>query len=198
MKKYIFAAIALAFWGTQFTYATSIVDGGDKQSAREVATPGVPAQQDAAQATAAWTDDQMQAMTAPADAETAPATEVTTLKAAAEATTIATESAAPDVKITGTPRAVKRALAKRDGVSQKHEGGRAIGAVSLVFGILGFLVGWILWPIGLAFALLAIVFGIFGMVTGRGVGMSIAGFILGLLTIILPVLIVALLIAALV
>lgn len=87
----------------------------------------------------------------------------------------------------------KRERAQRP--SRKHDGGGILGILALVFGILGFLLAWFVWPLGILFALTAIILGAIGL-GGENRGMSLVGLILGILTILIPVLIIAVIIAA--
>lgn len=80
--------------------------------------------------------------------------------------------------------------------SRKHDGGGILGILALVFGILGFLLAWFVWPLGILFALTAIILGAIGL-GGENRGMSLVGLILGILTILIPVLIIAIIVAAL-
>lgn len=87
---------------------------------------------------------------------------------------------------------------KRVKRGKRTHAGKAPGILSLVFGILGLLIGWTaVWFIGLLFALMAIIFGAIAIGSDRGRGMGIAGLILGILTIIVPVLLIALILATL-
>lgn len=79
--------------------------------------------------------------------------------------------------------------------SRTHDGSGILGILALVFGLLGFLLGWFFWPIGILFGLTAIILGAIGL-GGEQRGMALVGLIFGILTIVLPVLIVALIIAA--
>lgn len=81
---------------------------------------------------------------------------------------------------------------------KQQEGDSILGILALVFGILGFIIAWVFFPLGLLFAIAAIVLGAIGMGGGRsGRGMAIGGLILGILTIVIPILIVALILAIL-
>lgn len=95
-----------------------------------------------------------------------------------------------------TKKSVKKTKPLRE--AQRNNGGSAFGILALVFGLLGFLLAFVLWPVGLLFGITAIVLGAIGLGGGRsGRGMAVVGLILGILTIVIPVLIIALVIAIL-
>ena len=79
--------------------------------------------------------------------------------------------------------------------SRKHASGGIIGILALVFGALGFVLAWVVWPVGILFAITAIILGAIGM-GGEKRGLALGGLILGILTFLIPVLIVAIIIAA--
>ncbi len=70
-----------------------------------------------------------------------------------------------------------------------------LGILSFVFGLVGFLVVWFFWPVGLLFAITAIVLGAIGMSGDKRI-FALAGLILGVLTIVIPVLLIAVILAA--
>jgi len=70
--------------------------------------------------------------------------------------------------------------------------GKALGIISLIFGLLGLLVGWVLGiflpflPFGeLYFSVVAIVCGIVGICVQEKKGMAIAGLVLGMVAFVL-------------
>jgi hypothetical protein len=79
--------------------------------------------------------------------------------------------------------------------------GKALGIISLIFGLIGLLLGWLIWiffPIlGYIVPGVAIVTGIIGIVVDDSKGMAIAGLILGaiglIVIIVLPIIFVLIL-----
>jgi|GEM_PF-5209414 len=91
----------------------------------------------------------------------------------------------------------KKIKRERPGKTKRsHEGGGTIGILAIVFGGLGFILAFVAFPVGLLFAIAAIVLGAIGM-GGEKRGLALGGLILGVLTILIPVLLVAVILAAL-
>lgn len=94
---------------------------------------------------------------------------------------------------------VKRHKVKRERPGKEkrsHDSGGTLGILALVFGILGFVLAWIFFPVGLLLAIAAIVLGAIGM-GGEKRGMALGGLIMGILTILIPVLLIGLIFAIL-
>ena len=67
--------------------------------------------------------------------------------------------------------------------------GNTFGIIALIFGIIGLCCGWILSYIGLVFPVVAIVCGAIGMKKDDSAGMSIAGLVLGIISVICTIVI---------
>jgi hypothetical protein len=179
------------------SFATSTPSGDKEKSMKTSVNPGIATPE--ASITAGMIDDnELVGTPASAAAEEAVAQEAPKAVSDVEATTGATEKVVYFQNAKKQQRFEKRVEKVKKRIAKKQDGGSSIlGVLALVFGLLGFLLGWLIWPIGLLFAIAAIILGAIGMGGGRpGKGMAIVGLIFGILTIVLPVLIIALLIAA--
>lgn len=185
MKKAILCFVAAASLWMQPLMASSSHEGGEKNHKKEMQSPGGQASLGEAGPSAGMPT------AVQADAG------VTTTAASTSTEVVRIEDHATDTKVVAKSHHKTQPLKVLREARQHEGGGPTFGILSLVLGLLGFIFGWVLWPVGLLFAVLAIVFGAIGMSGGRrGKGMAIAGLIFGILTIVLPVLIVALIIAA--
>lgn len=176
MKRILLGFGIVALMCAQPVMAGSSREGGEKQSQK-----------------------QMRAPEAAAPGEMAPVSEMETTEAIPSATnaktviantpSVSTDATAND-HVAVTKSHHKPLILKLLDKKSTHEGSYTFGMLSLIFGVLGFVFAWFLWPLGLALALCAIIFGVIGLLGGRsGRGMAIAGLVLGFLTLLLPVLI---------
>lgn len=183
--------------------AGSSIDGGEKQrkqdTGRQMAQPAIGDQVQPGAATAEMTSP---SATTSETGSTATATSKTTgsvIDATRQTNARVTDPEAGESEKVIKSRHDKHKILKDKPLREhrKHAGGNIIGILALVFGILAFLLGWVLWPVGLLFAITAIILGAIGIGRDSGRVMAIIGMILGILAILIPILIVALLLALL-
>lgn len=192
MKIKIFlTACATALLITPSTFATSSNEtAGQEKTLAPAHAPAAPAQMGTT--TRMLPDDTRPVETAPSPTTT---TKTATTKAV---TTTATR------KTDNTPATTKASIrqerkAARQAAHGPHDApmrGNGFAVASMVLGILAITVGWAFVPVGLAMALLAVIFGGIGLAPGRrGKGMAIVGLALGLLTMLITGLFIAFLVA---
>jgi hypothetical protein len=184
MKTKLLSFLAIVLLMAQPAIAGSSLEGGEKHLKKEVTVPSAQAQLGELGPDASLEPTDIASMPV-----ATPATPMTSLAVAEDVASTHTKVAEP------TQRKFKPFKVLRE--LRHHEGGSAVfGILALVFGIVGFALGWIFLFGGLFLAIGAIVFGAIGMSGGRpGKGMAVAGLILGILTIILPILILGLILA---
>jgi hypothetical protein len=190
MKRCILSIMVLTMICSQTLIASSTIEGGEKHKHKDMGGPSTQA--DLGEKPL---DSQMEMQAA-----TAIHSEVESAAQDAAATTVTNvihdRDVAPQAgkKFEAPAKKVKPMKMLRE-AKQQNGGGSVIGILALVFGILGFLLAFLLWPVGLLFGITAIVLGAVGIGTDRGQVMSIVGLVLGILTLLIPVLVVALLLA---
>ena len=180
MKRLLLGFGILTLMGLQPLMAGSSRDGGEKQTQQQVSGPEVRAEH-----------GEMATM-AELEAPAVDVTPQTTETNALEARIRTTKQSKSDAPVAVKKAQVKQHPAKLFGKKSTHNGGSTFGMLSLIFGVIGFVFAWFLWPIGLALAICAIIFGVIGLSGGRpGGGMALAGLLLGIATILLPIFIYA-------
>lgn len=175
-----------------FAMATSTPSGDKEKSARMDVTPGMAAPS-VSTLQGVITDEMLTEETVAETAEITPKTE----NAIVADAPVVTEKVIHFDNAKKQKRFDKKVEKIKNKIARKNEGAPVISILALVFGIVGFLVAFFFFPIGLLFGLTAIVLGAIGMGKSSGRGMAIVGLIMGILTILIPVLLVALILALL-
>ena len=180
MKRILLGFGMVALMAMQPVMAVSSRDGGERQNRQKIGSPEVRAEH-GEMAT-------MSELEAPAVNVTPQTTETNAI----EVRSRGAKQTKSDAPVSVQKTQMKSNPVKLFGKKSTHNGGSTFGMLSLIFGVIGFVFAWFLWPIGLALAICAIIFGVIGLSGGRpGGGMALAGLLLGIATILLPIFIFA-------
>lgn len=182
----LFCSFAMA------TMATSTPSGDKEKSSRMEVAPGMAAPSSST-LQGVISDEMLAAETI---AETAETTTETPSPVVADAP-VPTERVVHFDNAKKQKRFDKKVEKIKNKIARKQGGTPIVPLLALIFGIVGFLVAFVFFPIGLLFGLTAIILGAIGMGKGEGRGMAIVGLIMGILTILIPVLLIALVLAIL-